>query len=113
MHASIAVATSCGFGLHIIFASNLVGFAKSVLAIETSYSVAVILTKTSILCLYRRIFPLRGLTIWASIIGVVVILYSTALIVVTFTTCIPLHKLWNPFAKGWCMNTSVPFTTLA
>lgn len=113
MHISIAVATSCGFGLHIIFASNLVGFAKSVLAIETSYSVAVILTKCSILSLYRRIFPVRSLIIWAYIIGVIVILYSAALIVVTFTACIPLHKLWNPLAPGWCMDTSPPFTTLA
>lgn len=113
MLVSIAVAVSCGFGAHIPFASNLVGFAKSVLAIETSYSIAVILTKLSILFLYRRIFPLRAVTFWACVVGSVVVVYSTALIVVTFTACIPLHKLWTPFAHGWCMNTSVPFTTLA
>ena len=113
MHISIAVAILCGFGVHIMFASNLVGFAKSVIAIETSYSVAVILTKLSILALYRRIFPFRAVTMWASVIGAVVVLYSVALVVVTFTTCIPLHKLWNPSANGSCMNTSIPFTVLA
>ena len=113
MHVSVAVAASCGFGLHLPFASNLPGFAKSILSVETNYSVAIVLTKLSILALYRRIFPFTAVTICGIIIGIIVMLYNAALIVVAFTSCVPLKKRWDPSLPGWCMNTSIPFTTLA
>jgi hypothetical protein len=109
----MAVATHAGMGVHVIFATNLVDFAKSVLAIECSYSTTIFLTKAAILALYCRIFPTRSIVLWSYIIGTIVALYSISLIVVSLTACIPLKKWWDPLAEGWCMNTSIPFTTLA
>jgi len=77
------------------------------------YSFTVIFIKLSILYLYHRIFPSRGLVIIASCIAALVIAYSTALIIFAFLQCIPLSTLWTGNPKGVCVKTQPAYVTLA
>lgn len=77
------------------------------------YSFTVIFIKLSILYLYHRIFPSRGLVTIASCIAALVVAYSTALIIFAFLQCIPLSTLWTGTPKGVCVDTQPAYVTLA
>ena len=77
------------------------------------YSSAVIFTKLSILYLYHRIFQSRTLVVVGSLIGVLVLAYSTALIIFAFLKCVPTSKLWSSKPKGIWIPTRPAYITLA
>ena len=76
------------------------------------YSLTVVFVKLSILYLYHRIFPSKGLVILASLIGVLVVAYNAALILFAFLQCIPLSKLWTGKAGGVCVSPRPAYVTL-
>lgn len=79
------------------------------------YAVGVVLTKTSILLFYNRIFLAERflyLASWA--IGAVVVLYNLALILTAAFGCIPFSKQWmGPAEEGTCIATKTPWTVLS
>lgn len=77
------------------------------------YSFTVIFTKLSILYLYHRIFPSKGLVLIASLLGALVLAYSAALVIFAFLQCIPLSKLWTGKPGGVCVPTRPAYVTLA
>lgn len=78
---------------------------------EVTYSCTIVLAKLSVLFLYRRLFPSKELTIYSILVAILVLGYSTALIVVSFTQCTPLYKLWRPETPGHCINTKAAYVT--
>ena len=92
---------------------TLISFhVKGYVATITSYSICIVLTKSSILCMYNRIFPSRGLLRTSWTIGVIVVAYNIPLVLVTALDCIPLSSLWTG-EPGTCIHTLQAFTTLA
>ncbi|KAL4935899.1 hypothetical protein BDV06DRAFT_233877 [Aspergillus oleicola] len=107
----MAINVANGEGLHIIFVKDQRLFVQVYVGAIVCYSVTIMLTKISILLLYRRMFPARWLWMVSLIIGAVVIAYNMAVIFVAGFQCIPLSSLWTG-QPGQCINTSTPFTTL-
>ena len=85
---------------------------KVYVATIISYSICIVLTKSSILCMYNRIFPSGGLLRTSWVIGAVVVAYNIPLVFVTAFECIPLSSLWTG-EPGRCIHTLPAFTTLA
>jgi hypothetical protein len=87
-------------------------FHQAYVAAITAYSLAVILTKFSILFFYHRIFQTTLHLLISYIIAVIVVLYSLALIFTTAFQCVPLSSMWtgNP---GTCIDTVSAYTGLA
>lgn len=77
------------------------------------YSLTCVFTKLSILYLYHRMFPSKRLVVIASLIGALVLAYSTSLIIFAFLQCIPLSKLWTGKPGGVCVPTQPAYVTLA
>ena len=76
------------------------------------YAFSVMMTKISILLYYHRIFKIRWVLLTSITIGLFVIAYSIALILVAAFECIPLSALWT-FRGGQCIDTVSPYTTFA
>ena len=133
MSTTTSLGISYGEGKHIIILTNPEGFAKvdmppsQEVSIRHSngtssqiyvggvvvYSFTVIFIKLSILYLYHRIFPSRGLVIAACLIAILVMAYNAALIIFAFLQCIPLSKLWTGKPEGVCVPTKPAYVTLA
>lgn len=88
-------------------------FTKIYVAGIVVYSLTVIFIKLSILYLYHRIFPSRGLLSVATGIAALVLAYNGALIIFAFLQCIPLSTLWTGNPEGKCVSTQPAFITLA
>ncbi|RAK90255.1 hypothetical protein BO79DRAFT_253672 [Aspergillus costaricaensis CBS 115574] len=106
-----AKAINNGQGRHIIFIKDLVSFSKGYVAAIVSYSYTVMVTKISILIFYRRLFRSRWLMACSWIIGIIVVMYNLAVILIAGLQCIPLSDLWTGGLS--CINTEPPFTGLA
>ncbi len=77
------------------------------------YIVSLAATKTSILLLYRRIFPNRGFhaVIWA--VGIFVVAFTTANVLFIIFSCHPIDGAWNPTIKAKCINTEAAILAVA
>ncbi|PWY82518.1 hypothetical protein BO83DRAFT_423337 [Aspergillus eucalypticola CBS 122712] len=106
-----AKAINNGQGRHIIFIKDLVSFSMGYVAAIVSYSYTVMVTKISILIFYRRLFRSRWLMACSWIIGIIVVMYNLAVILIAGLQCIPLSDLWTGGSS--CINTEPPFTGLA
>jgi hypothetical protein len=103
---------SFGEGKHIIFVTNLAGFIQGFVTAIVAYSITTVLTKTSILCFYCRVFsPIWSLRAISWSLGIFIVAYNLALIFVTAFECVPLSSLWTG-APGKCFDTLPPFTAL-
>lgn len=68
------------------------------------YNSAIPIIKTSILLLYRRIFPQRWLK-WTLVgLGAFIIAYSVALVIADIFQCTPVDSLWGASPKKYCIN---------
>ena len=129
MSTTTGLGVRYGEGKHIIYVKDPGGFVKvgsqsEDITYQTNlsskiyvggvilYSFTAIFTKISILYLYHRIFPSKGLVLIASLIGALVVAYSTALIIFACLQCIPLSKLWNGKPGGVCVPTRPAYVTL-
>jgi hypothetical protein len=64
------------------------------------YGIATAFVKGSILALYHVIFPLTGFRIYVWVLGIINVLGTIAIILVTMLQCQPLETLWNPTIQG-------------
>lgn len=70
------------------------------------YFTLIALVKASILTMYCRIFPTGFMKKGAVILGIAVAMWWVAVILVTIFQCKPIHKVYDPFVAGVCINTS-------
>lgn len=76
-------------------------------ATAIAYGLTIMVTKLSILMLYRRIFipPRWGVfDIILRVLKCVVILFYVSTSIVKFAQCSPRPKIWNPQLPGTCIN---------
>ncbi|KAH8424139.1 uncharacterized protein LDX57_001893 [Aspergillus melleus] len=97
-----------GQGQHILFLKNQTLFSQLFVAAIIVYSITVMLTKLSILFLYRRAFPIKWLLIVSYLLGAVVIAYNLSVIFVASFKCIPLSVFWTGNSKK-CVDNPPPF----
>lgn len=73
------------------------------------YGLTIMITKLSILLLYRRIFvPARrsAFNIILRFLECVIILFYISTSIVKITQCIPREKIWNRTLPGSCINVN-------
>ncbi|KAF2185205.1 hypothetical protein K469DRAFT_707981 [Zopfia rhizophila CBS 207.26] len=113
------VVTSClmtvyGLGRHLvtISPSELIGFGKVNLALQTAYPLTIGLARLSILALYHRIFSKTSLiftyAIWACV--VYNILWIIGIELVVYLQCRPISLLWTGHctpARKTTVSTSI------
>ncbi|ATZ48765.1 hypothetical protein BCIN_03g09320 [Botrytis cinerea B05.10] len=112
----VAFAT-CMIGLHFglgrhtaaLSASEIISYAKSLIAFECLYVTCVCFTKLSLLLMYRRIFPVRSIKIGSLILGGLSVAWCISIIMVSVFQCIPMQKIWNPTLEGHCINLKASF----
>ncbi|KAI5455758.1 hypothetical protein BGZ63DRAFT_137429 [Mariannaea sp. PMI_226] len=64
---------------------------------EITYTLTIVFVKLSLLAFYCRIFSVHSIKIPAGILAISVIMWGIAVLVVTFTQCIPLRAFWERF----------------
>lgn len=74
------------------------------MAAECLYNSTIAMIKVSILCFYRRIFPLRWPKYTLVGLGLFVSGYGIAQLFGDIFQCVPLRKMWIPTAPGRCIN---------
>lgn len=109
---SIFLAVRYNGGRHIIFLTQPRSFIERYIAGITAYAVCVVLTKSSILCFYNRIFPSKVLLRVSWAFGLFIGAYNLALVLVTALQCIPLSSFWT-HKPAKCIQTRSAFTILA
>ena len=84
---------------------------QAIVTAEVIYNAAIISVKSSILCLYHRLFPQRWFknTVW--IVGAFVIAYSINLLLCLILQCKPVALLWDKRLKGKCIDMNAVFVT--
>ncbi|MCJ1460657.1 hypothetical protein MMC28_011039, partial [Mycoblastus sanguinarius] len=100
-----------GAGRHIIFLKSARSYSETYIATITAYAACIVLTKSSILYFYNRIFPSKSLvrTSWA--LEFIIVVYNVAVVLTTALECIPFSSLWTG-KKDNCIRTVLPFTIL-
>ena len=84
--------------------NNLIDL-QVVLAVEVLYVAGTAMVKTSVLCLYGRLFGVKGwFTILLLWIGIFVWAYSIAGILVVIFQCHPINAAWDLAIRGNCIN---------
>ena len=68
------------------------------------YTLSLVATKISILQLYRSIFPGRGFTIAAIVVGAGVIAWGIAVILVSIFQCNPVRGEWDLTVPATCIS---------
>ncbi|KAI9831460.1 MAG: hypothetical protein M1819_005059 [Sarea resinae] len=101
-----------GMGLHIATLSQyqVTKILKLLMAFECVYCTAVAIVKISLLLMYCRIFPLRGFTVAAWILGSIAVAWAIAINCVSIFQCNPIRKGWLPWLPyGHCINLKKSF----
>ncbi|GLA34173.1 hypothetical protein AnigIFM63309_005593 [Aspergillus niger] len=102
-----------GLGLHqsTISMDSLITINKLLLPAEIFYCTSIILTKTSILAMYHRIFHIhRPTRIAVYILGVITIIRAISLIFASIFQCTPVARAWDKFHyPGRCINLKDTF----
>ena len=83
------------------------------MATEIFYCPAIATCKTSVLLLYRRIFPGRKFHTLLWIIGSVIAAYSIAVVLSIIFQCHPVSSLWDPQGTYTCIKFNVEFCVMA
>ena len=69
--------------------------------------------KLCILAFYRRIFPIRQLRIILYVLSATVLIFTTAVVLISIFQCSPINRYWNPKEPGHCsidMKTNLYIT---
>lgn len=69
---------------------------KVYLVIECMYLSCAVSIKTSILCLYNRVFPIRWLKILLWLTGAFVLSWGISAMLITIFKCEPVRASWDP-----------------
>ncbi|PYH63635.1 uncharacterized protein BO88DRAFT_476040 [Aspergillus vadensis CBS 113365] len=101
-----------GLGLHqtTIPSDDVVTINKLLLPAEVFYCTSLILTKTSILAMYHRIFHIHQPTrIAVYVLGAITIIRAVSLIIASIFQCIPVARAWDKSHPGRCINLKDTF----
>ncbi|KAH8694199.1 hypothetical protein BGW36DRAFT_463777 [Talaromyces proteolyticus] len=99
-----ALGTQWGLGKHAIRVTNGESLAKSNISDEVTYTVAIAFVKYSILLLYSRIFPSKGLRIAIITTAVFITAWACSSIFGSIFQCVPIRSQWDPSVQGKCIN---------
>ena len=77
---------------------------QSLFIVPNLYVFTALAIKISILCLYRRIFTVRGFQRASLITGLVVVANATAAEVAALLVYRPITKFWSRLEPGSCFN---------
>ncbi|OQE37327.1 hypothetical protein PENCOP_c010G03362 [Penicillium coprophilum] len=94
-----------GHHAQYITPEKLIGFGKSFVAVQLLYFTNAVLTKTSLLFLFYRIFGVvRGFrwALWVS--GLMVVAYFIVCSITSIVGCSPVSKAWKTSEPGHCIN---------
>lgn len=95
----------CGNLFLLAVLPSLISYWKVFMGIQLVYILNAVLTKSSLLLLYHRIFGVvRGVrwALWAT--GAMVIAWSIANTFGVIFGCWPIAKIWDPSLPGKCIN---------
>lgn len=95
-----------GLGLHsgALTLEKLQAVFKLSIPAQVLYIVGVSVYKLSLLCLYVRIFPVRGVRIGRNVLGGICAAWVVGCLISVLLQCIPLRKVWEPWTEGTCIN---------
>ncbi|MCJ1261267.1 hypothetical protein MMC22_001131 [Lobaria immixta] len=98
---------SYGLGKHVqvVPLENITNILKITFASEVIYSITFPVIKISILLLYRSLFPGRGFATITNAIGLMVIAWGVALLLVSIFSCRPVNGFWDITIPSVCINT--------
>ena len=68
------------------------------------YATTIFFTKSSVLCLYRRVFANGTMYRGCTVVGITVLLWYLGVCLVAALICVPARKLWRPSTPGRCVN---------
>ncbi|KAF2175140.1 hypothetical protein K469DRAFT_724430 [Zopfia rhizophila CBS 207.26] len=110
-----AKANKMGYSGTQMSSEQMAGFVKMTLPIIVSYNMVLTCIKVSILLFYLRIAVRRGFEMLCKYTLWLIAIFQVINIIVTFTECVPLHKMWDftGSVKGKCINTTVFFHFVA
>ncbi|OJI90944.1 hypothetical protein ASPTUDRAFT_52693 [Aspergillus tubingensis CBS 134.48] len=101
-----------GLGLHqsTIPLDDIITINKLLLPAEVFYCTSLILTKTSILAMYHRIFHIHQPTrIVVYVLGAITVIRAVSLIIASIFQCIPVARAWDKSHPGRCINLKDTF----
>ncbi|KAI1271982.1 hypothetical protein F5Y07DRAFT_413060 [Xylaria sp. FL0933] len=99
--------TKSGLGLHIEQVS-IVSIRQILIELfvsELFYTIGFIAIKLSIISLYRQLFLTRFMLFSTMLLAIFVILWGTALLLVTIFSCTPVHGFWDVDVPSKCVNS--------
>ena len=80
-----------------------IGYASVQFYIPSALSV-----KMSLLCLYRRLFPVQGFRLASMVVMILVGMWGVAYFFVNLLLCNPPRKFWEPTVPGFCFKYGAP-----
>ncbi|GIK05409.1 hypothetical protein Aspvir_009518 [Aspergillus viridinutans] len=70
------------------------------------YTGCILFIKLSILTLYKRLFSVPRMIIFANAIAAFVILWALSIFLVGALMCLPVQKFWKPSIEGSCIDSA-------
>lgn len=106
--ALISTAVGLGLGLHLfsVDPANYVTMIKVVLVVDFFYIWSLVWSKTSVLCLYYRVFPFGYMKRMGCGMAALVVVWAIVSTVLLFHVCVPLRRLWDLNAGGHCHDAT-------
>ncbi|ORY69083.1 uncharacterized protein BCR38DRAFT_310774, partial [Pseudomassariella vexata] len=104
-----------GLGMHAadIDREDLFLIYNYLVASQCAYLVALLLVKTSILQLYRRIFPFsRSIQYTMYFIVGMMVVWTISILCLSFFRCKPIHNTWLPQIEGTCAGSGPLWTPI-
>ncbi|KAL8805633.1 MAG: hypothetical protein Q9200_005356 [Gallowayella weberi] len=111
-HSSASGVVHGGIGKHLaqLTPSELTILLKCYLSCWLTYGSAFIITKISVLLLYRRVFPVYRFRIICYLVGFLVFTLGISILMVGFFQCRPFNYIWNKTIPGGvCLPTTPVF----
>ncbi|KAL3467936.1 hypothetical protein BJX64DRAFT_282825 [Aspergillus heterothallicus] len=109
-----------GFGKHVWAAApDIVPvFFKGLIVAEIFFAAAIVSIKGSILLSYRRVFKVKYMANATTIVGVILLVWFIACVLVVCLQCIPLRGYWDRSVEARCgvdtrnyfLGKSIPHT---
>ncbi|KAK2073662.1 hypothetical protein P8C59_007925 [Phyllachora maydis] len=95
-----------GMGLHSgrLPLEELTFLLRNMIGAELIYVTSVTFYKIALLLFYYRVFPVPQVRRWGLICGGLTLGWGLACVTAACLQCVPLHKAWEPWAHGGCIN---------
>ncbi|KAK8102341.1 integral membrane protein [Apiospora sp. TS-2023a] len=98
------VLISMGVGMHTsgMTVDHIESLSKVLFAGELLYVTSINTYKISLLFFYWRTFPVRLMKIGGLLLGIFSVLWTFTAVFVISLQCLPVSKVWQPWAEGVC-----------